>query len=308
MTGAVADQLLNPNAAQQVQGILGMPLRVASTWADCVKDVKHPEGDGFVYTPTARYHAACVAFETPEGESRMVDYATRNWDNCNPGPKDPPCHNQYHYTDIAIQHKEYKAGFIGTSDHDIVSAINAAIAVLQDQPAPAPFSIKDKEEALLMLAHLVGDLHQPLHVGAVYIDAQDHPTNPDAAGHHPDPKTEETQGGNYIFDGKAKLHGEWDDVSTSFKPDHLTIAMLKSAKAVPPTPGDVTTWAQVWASDTVVVSHAALKGITYTGSQPHWAADFGDRNAYLAKKRQIQSAQLAKGGAHLAQLLNAIWP
>ena len=49
VTGAIADQLLQPNAAQQVQAILGMPLRVASTWADCVKDVKHPSNGGFVY-------------------------------------------------------------------------------------------------------------------------------------------------------------------------------------------------------------------------------------------------------------------
>ena len=158
-----------------------------------------------------------------------------------------------------------------------------------------------------MLAHLVGDLHQPLHVGAVYIDGNDHPINPDAAGHHFDPLMD-TQGGNYIFDGKAKLHGEWDDVSTSLKPDQITAAMLKNAKALPATPGDVTTWAQAWASDTVMVSHGAFKGITYDGTQPHWTATFSDRQTYLATKRQIQSAQLAKGGAHLAQLLNAIWP
>ena len=82
VTGAVADQLLQPNAAQQVQALLGMPLRVASTWADCVKDVKKSSSGGFAYKPMAQYHAACVAFETPEGEARMVDYATRNWDNC----------------------------------------------------------------------------------------------------------------------------------------------------------------------------------------------------------------------------------
>jgi S1/P1 Nuclease len=48
--------------------------------------------------------------------------------------------------------------------------INAAIMVLQNMPAPAPFSIKDKKEALFLLAHFVGDLHQPMHVSAIYLD------------------------------------------------------------------------------------------------------------------------------------------
>jgi hypothetical protein len=59
---------------------------------------------------------------------------------------------------------------------------------------------------------------------------------------------------------------------------------------------------------TVMVSHAAFKGITYAGDQPHWTATFSDRPTYVTTKREIQAAQLAKRGAHLAQLLNAIWP
>ena len=38
--GAIADKLLSPTASQNVNAILGMPLRVAATWADCAKDVK----------------------------------------------------------------------------------------------------------------------------------------------------------------------------------------------------------------------------------------------------------------------------
>ncbi|WP_409362753.1 S1/P1 nuclease [Bradyrhizobium sp. CIR18] len=34
--------------------------------------------------------------------------------------------------------------------------------------------MKDKKEALFVLSHLVGDLHQPLHVGAVYLDSAGH--------------------------------------------------------------------------------------------------------------------------------------
>jgi hypothetical protein len=190
VSGAIADELLLDSASQKVHQILsGMPLRVAATWADCAKDVTQSDG-GFIYKPDPKFHATCQVFETSEGIARMEDYVSRNWDNCQRQPGDDPCHKAYHYTDVAIQRSDYEIGFAGTSDHDVVAAINAAIAVLQGQPAPAPFSIKDEQEALLMLAHLLGDLHQPLHVGAVYIDGHNHPTNPDGPGHHLDPKTE----------------------------------------------------------------------------------------------------------------------
>jgi hypothetical protein len=306
--GALADEMLQPHAWQNVQQVLGMPLRVASTWADCAKDVDKTDA-GFVYKPMPQYHASCVAFETPEGINRMEDYVARNWDACLPQAGQDPCHKQYHYADVAIQHDTYELGFVGTSDHDVVGAINAAILVLQGLPAPAPFSIKDEQEALLMLAHLVGDLHQPLHVGAVYIDGHNKPTNPDATGHL-DPKTE-TRGGNSIKDGSTNLHAEWDEVVSSLDPTKITDKMINDASAIQTTAGEVNTWAQIWASDTVVISHTAFKGITYTHTskpKPHWVAHFTSRNGYLATKRKVQADQLTKAGARLAQILNAIWP
>src|SRR5205814_265690 len=51
-----------------------------------------------------------------------------------------------------------------------MSAINAAVTVLKGNPSPDPFKIKDKTEVLFLLSHFVGDVHQPLHVGAIYLD------------------------------------------------------------------------------------------------------------------------------------------
>jgi hypothetical protein len=86
--------------------------------------------------------------------------------------------------------------------------------------------------------------------------------------------------------------------------------MLNNAKAIQPPDGDVTSFAVTWASDTIVVSHSAFKGMTFTHTDTTkitWTAHFSDRTAYLATKRKIQSAQLTKAGAHLAQIFNAIW-
>ena len=109
----------------------------------------------------------------------MVDYVTRNWSNCAYEDRPTNCHKAFHFADVAIQHDTYDRKDVGTSDHDVVAAINAAILVLQSKPAPTPFSIKDKKEALFLLAHFVGDLHQPLHVGAIYLNAAGGEVNPD---------------------------------------------------------------------------------------------------------------------------------
>ena len=53
-----------------------MQLRVASTWADCVKDIAHIDG-GFVYQPDPRFDTVCAEIETPEGITKKEDYVAR---------------------------------------------------------------------------------------------------------------------------------------------------------------------------------------------------------------------------------------
>lgn len=309
VVGSIADQLLEGHPAkQQVQSILGFELRVAAPWPDCVRSVVRNDDGTFKYTPNPlhpEYRIPCTSFETPSGTARMEDYVKRNWDNCIYIPGHG-CHESYHFADVAIQHYYYNRAYAGTSDHDIVSAINAAIAVLKGQPSPAPFSIKDKKEALFLLAHFLGDLHQPLHVGAIYLDASGNLVNPDGPGGL-DPATE-TAGGNRIGDGPHNMHSEWDaipaDLGRSADP-----AMVQRARAVPTTPGHVGDWASAWASDTVRASHTAFTGVTFSGNGPlKWKVNFSDRDAYLHTQDKLKRDQLAKGGAHLAELLKAIWP
>ena len=112
----------------------------------------------------------------------MENYAERNWNKCKAELPGKPCHEEYHFADVSVHHYDYRLGLKGTFKHDIVQAINAAIEKLQDNTPRAPFDIKDKKEALFMLAHFVGDLHQPLHVGSVYLDARGRLLNPDGPG------------------------------------------------------------------------------------------------------------------------------
>ena len=305
--GALADRMLNAKARDEVHNILGMPLETAARWADCVKDVKLVNGEA-KYQPMPRYHAACGVFETPEGIRRMEDYVARNTDNCNRNGDTDACHKQYHYTDVSIQHNEYKPTSIGTSDHDVVHAINAAMAVLRGQPAPAPFDIKDKQEALLLLAHLVGDVHQPLHVGAVYLDANGNPVDPDAM--QPFDRKTDTRGGNSLKVGKASnLHSNWDTIAKNVVSTRLPAQMISQARATPVTASPASEWAAAWASDTLHASHAAFDGVTFSSraTDGKWTVIFDNRNSYLRAKNQLQKEQMVKAGARLAQVLNDIW-
>ena len=308
-SAAVADRLLNPRAARQVARTLGMTLQVASTWADCIKDVQ-PHRDGWRYVPDSRFHRACQAFETVEGIAGMIDFVSRNSTQCDLGGRNNACHKKYHFTDVAIQRDHYDRRFIGTSDHDVVSALQAAINVLHGRPAPAPFSIRNRREALLLLAHLVSDAHQPLHVGALYLDDRGQPLDPDAAGPPFDPKTA-TRGGNLIADGTSNLHAEWDAVAAVLQQRRIDRRVLAEARGIAAGAADPLQRPAAWASETLLVSRAAFDALVFRpeAAKPgQWSVQFADRAAYFHRKDAIQARQLIRAGARLAQLLNALWP
>jgi hypothetical protein len=303
--GSIADSMLvGTNAAKAVKNILGTEkLKTAALWADCAKGVT--EKPPLKYVVNSKYKE-CKPFETVAGKAQMVDFVTRNLSACAPAAGDESCHRQYHYADVAIERDAYARSEIGTSDHDIVSAINAAIVVLQGGTSPSPISFTSKKEALRALAHYVGDIHQPLHVGAIYLDTSGHEVDPDSGTFDPATKT---QGGNKILDQGKDFHTtEWDAIPTS-----LTATKFKGdvaqAKLVPATPGSIDQWAVAWASDTVLASHTAFSGLVFGAentAKGTWPVT--EPTGYAAARASLQKTQLVKAGARLAQLLQAIFP
>jgi hypothetical protein len=301
VVGSIADRLLNNHAKQQVARFLGTDLRTASTWPDCATSVVRHSDGRFEYVINEGFEAPCTSFD----HLRIIDYVSRNWSNCTYEDKLTNCHKAFHFADVAIQHNDYERRFVGTSDHDVVSAIKAAVMVLQGQPAPAPFRIKDETEALILLTHFVGDVHQPLHVGAIYLDAVGRPVNPDQGTFD---KGSETAGGNFISGDHENLHAEWDAIPRSLG-DSANQAMAGMARAVPRSDGLLDAWPASWASETVLAAHQAFSGLSFTPtSRQNWSAQFDDRRSYIRVENRLKEEQLAKAGARLAELLNAIYP
>ena len=329
LIGSLADEMLaGTPAAKKVAALLGpalKDLKTAAPWPDCVRDVAFRLPDSFKYEPAKPpFHSqACVPFEGDIERKRMEDYAKRNWHNCPDvdGHKHAgACHRSYHFTDVAVQHNRYSRQFTGTSEHDIVGILQAAVTVLRSgKPAIGLPSLRDRKEALLLIAHLVGDLHQPLHVGAIYLRDDGTPADPDATPPPPGPVLE-TRGGNSLEIGTSDLHEAWDTIPSALKLGSLTTgpglkrrqALLAEARALPATTGAADSWPERWATDTVLASQAAFPGLRFTrkgaAKADHWAVQFQDATAYEKDREALQRRQLTQAAAHLAALLRSVWP
>ncbi len=123
-------------AAGHVHELLGdETLSTASLWADQVKG-----RDGLTL--------------------EMIQFKTAN-----------PNHFVFHYTDIPFEEPKYRDDSIGATNVDVVHAIPACILILQGKPeAQTLFTNVSSRVALRLLAHYIEDIHQPLHVGAGYLD------------------------------------------------------------------------------------------------------------------------------------------
>ena len=210
IVGAIADErLANTPTGEEVKKLLdGMTLEKVSVIADEIKgwDKKTPDDPHiFHYSAHPRIDAQLVAFWKANQPTHDMNSAS-------------PSHHWFHYTDVAVDHAvKYGDGEAGRSKWDVVHMISYCVDVLQGRIPEDNDRKITKPIAVILLAHYVGDIHQPLHVGAEYFDA---------GGHAVDPAREKTalgdEGGNSVdlrltndpptgrLPHTKKLHGFWD--------------------------------------------------------------------------------------------------
>ncbi len=284
--GAIADQLIaNTRAGQHVHDLLGdETLGVASIWADQAKGSDVTE--------------------------EMEKFRTDN-----------PKHREFHYTDIPFQEKHYREDSIGATNIDVVHAINACIAILQGKPEQQTvFKDVGPKVALRLLVHYIGDEHQPLHVGAAFLDGTNF-INPNGYAGHYNPD----QGGNLLMYGHGNLHSFWDGaavnqaMTNNHAATYLDFSKVLLARPVPKwkTSNNYMSWSREWADDNLQVAAKAhaLKVLDEKMApdkrthkeRPQWtvvpAVPGYDEWASKALEQRIQL-----GGYRLAGLLKVIWP
>src|SRR5207249_11218107 len=159
IVGAIADErLANKATATKIRALLdGLSLEKASVIAD---EIKGWDKKG-VDKPKSFHYSA----------HRNIDRQLRDFWRTNQPTHEmnsaAPSHHWFHYTDVpVVPPQKYRDGNPGRSKWDIVHMIPYCIQVLQGQVPEQNERKISKPVALLLLAHYVADIHQPLHVGA----------------------------------------------------------------------------------------------------------------------------------------------
>src|SRR5437763_801519 len=237
IVGGIADKLIaNTPTAQKIYTLTdGITLERASTIADEIKSWDKNGVDDLKAFPRYADHP-------------KIDKQLREFWRANPPTPDSksatPSHHWFHYTDVPVLNLEkYSDGKTGRTQWDIVHMIAYCVDVLRGEvPENNPRKIT-KPVAVILLAHYVGDIHQPLHVGAEYFNHAGQAVDPDKgqAG-------VEDEGGNTLmlrlFHGTSeemgkrglKLHGFWDNdaVMTNLPPLPADLSREERFKLIEP--------------------------------------------------------------------------
>ncbi len=173
--GAIADMKLagTPTGAQVTKLLDGMTLSRASVLADEIK--------GWDKLKSGQPKSV-VLKDHPQLQEQLVAF----WE-ANPPTKakgsDAPTHKEFHYTDVpAVDGSTYVKGKLGTEPYDIVQMIPFCVRVLSGAEPETNDRKITKPIALILLAHYVGDIHQPLHVGNAYFSSAGNLVNPSNGG------------------------------------------------------------------------------------------------------------------------------
>jgi len=313
LVGAVADLRLSldKTAAARVEKLIdGLTLAQASTIADSIKgwDDCNRAGGEFTVAGGPRINAELRAFVRAN--------------KCDAKPN----HHEFHYTDVPLVGGEkYLSGKVGRSEYDIVHMIAFCIRVLADrEPQPNPRAIT-KTVAVILLAHYIGDIHQPLHVGAEYFDDDGNAVEPSASG-----KWYGDQGGNklnlFLFvDGKPKamggFHGYWDSkvVDGAFGDTLDAKIALELAKTEPAgwkLTGNPDALAQQMADEILPIAREAHRRLEYSKIRVEGDGDIAGgralerqmagQDSYAMWSQGVVKLELQKAGWRLAAILSAV--
>jgi hypothetical protein len=290
IVGAIADErLANTPTAAKIHALLdGFTLEKAAVIADEIKGWDERGVDD----PRSFHYSA-----HPNIDAQLRDF----WRANPPTPSvnsDAPSHHWFHYTDVPVlPAQSYRDGNAGRSKWDVVHMIPFCIQVLQGRVPEQNERKITRPVALILLAHYVADIHQPLHVGAEYFDAEGRVADPDK-----DKSTLGNQGGNTftleLSDDpprtrgihKKKFHGFWDNdaVNALFLQGPITLRKSELQALIEPhrrelihemathEPRDwrtsanlpVDRYAEIWANEILPIARDAYARLEFTNVHP----------------------------------------
>lgn len=187
--------------------------------------------------------------------------------------------SNWHY--VNLKEGLTKEQVISTIEKDTATNAYTKINWLKKELRRTDISIADKQMYLRILIHIVGDIHQPMHVG-----------RPDDLG------------GNKIrvlwFNDPYNLHQIWDEVLVEFQ----QLSYTEYASAINFTTKEQRReWQQqplsLWFYESYQVAEQIYGDVKGTEEKLGYQYNF--------KYKAIMEARLLKGGVHLAGILNDIF-
>ena len=182
----------------------------------------------------------------------------------------------WHYVNVDPEEGTY-ANSVKAASGDAATAINALVENLKS----GELTIEEERAQLMMLIHIVGDIHCPMHAGR-----------------------KSDRGGNgtkvKYFGSQKKLHSVWDSeiVESAHRwgysewQEQVDRATPKQVKAMEQgTPND-------WIEETVVLANKVYESAAKTSNMSY---------DYVAEYAPIIEQQFLKGGIRLAKLLEEIY-
>lgn len=295
-----AYRLLSAKAKTKIDTILdqtGFPFPMVGGWSDLVKSPNPPndaETTQFLADPRNKFH------------------------------------KPWHYVNLPLKAAGYaqaaQDGF--TRNDDIVQMIRTCVLELK-AANPKRFS---HVIALRLVGHLVGDVHQPLHVGCGFVDNSVSPPKLES-----NPKTIKTKklksdtGGNKILlPGAGNMHSFWDgslsgeidsitllNTSGTSEREKLVRKIYEGAKEMGAAQAGtmglaantaVEDWVVDWANESRKVAVKAYKNIVIVKKQSNgFKVDWEGKEAYIKRCRPLVLKQMKSAARHLADLLNEIY-
>lgn len=312
LVGAIADRRLTKNKAvrDKVRTLLdGLTLEQVATLPDEIKSWDACGGK----TPN----------NSPVTNRKRINRELRAFLKANLCSGNPS-HGEFHYTNIPVTGTEqYADGQVGRREFDVVHMIPFCIRVLRGDIPETNDRAITKAVAVILITHYVGDIHQPLHVGAQFFDTGGNPFQPSTSN----PGFAD-QGGNKLtlftfVKGKrapaGKLHGYWDfqTVENAFG-DTADMSIAQSLAAKTPSnwklDGAIEMWSEQLANLMMPVSREAHNRLEYkeiesqTGQQDILSGRAEEKKKTSGEFYAIWAAattkeQIHKGGWRLAALL-----
>lgn len=313
LVGAIADDLLRgtPTGARVTELLDGLDLQYAANVPDKIKSWDRPGGR--FNLPGQHENLQRQLREFFEANKETVDHR-----------EGEPLHHVFHYTDVPLDAATYAAATTGTSQFDVVHMITYCVKVLTGVTPENNERKITTSVAVILLAHYVGDIHQPLHVGAKYFEVGGQ-SLPDIGGN--------TIFANFADGTSAKLHSYWDGTVVKAA-EAIWAAQLQKGqspsidgyaaalKERPPSDwhapqGDPTTWAEAWANEILPIAREAHARLSFG---PAHASDYHgqrvananaqeipvrDGDSYAVWSGKATATEIHKAGWRLAALLKA---